>query len=499
MIAANDLDLLQAYLDRRLNDAETAALEVRLRAEPALAEALILLAREDAILTEWAKGVRALEESQADSAGTPEPATLPKPSRRRWFVIGTAIAASIAAAVLLFRIPSPSWDHAAPTVLAVLEEVQGDVYVVTAAGRVPAHAGQELFSGHELSTSGEGSFATVKYGADTHLELGADTRVSFDGQSGRRVVLEEGVLTGNRPDPADAPPMRLATPQTDALVHGKRFSFTTTSDATLVEMEDGSAYLTRRSDGTAVNLPAGFLVVSRSAPLKPRPLSPRVTRFRALIDEGMGPIQSLAWPRIPNTIASGGLDGTVRLWDLDEREPRLALHGHKRPVRGLAFAPDGSWLVSVSDEKPGHLQVWDAASGDERRTIKSPKGLLHSVAVSPNGRIIAAGGTLGKDIGEVRLWDAVTGQERGGWHAHVGEVVALAFSADGKWLATAGAKDNLASIWDAETWRESTPWPDTPSASRRSPSRRTAVLWRRRAAMAACGSGTWSAARNCGR
>src|SRR5206468_3634573 len=104
-----------------------------------------------------------------------------------WFLLGAAIAAGIAFVVLLLgHLRGPSWDNAAPVVLAVLEEVQGDVYVISPSGRVAAHAGQELFSGHELGTSGEGSFATVKYGADTQLELGADTRVSFQNQSGRR-------------------------------------------------------------------------------------------------------------------------------------------------------------------------------------------------------------------------------------------------------------------------------------------------------------------------
>jgi Tol biopolymer transport system component/ferric-dicitrate binding protein FerR (iron transport regulator) len=454
MISPTDLDLLQAYLDRRLGDSETAAVEVRLRAEPSLARTLILLAREEAILTEWAKGVRVLEETRAEEAPSHHAATSPGPNRRRWLVIGAAIAATVALAISLSLLRGPSWNPTTPVVLAVLEEVQGDVYVVSSGGRVPAQAGQELFSGHELDTSGEGSFAAVKYGADTHLELGADTHVGFDSQAGQRVVLTEGMLTGHRPAPPDAAPMRLATPQADVLVHGKRFSFTTTSDSTLVEMEDGSAYLTRRSDGKVVNLPAGSLVVSKGAPLKPRPLVPRVTKFRALIDEGTGPVLSLAWPRNGNTIASGGSDGTVRLWDLEEREVRLALHGHKRPVRSLAFGPDGSWLVGVSDEKPGHLRIWDTATGTERHVLKAPKGALQAVAVSPDGHTIASGGAAGKEIGEVRLWDAITGQDRGGWHAHLGEVIALAFSGDGKWLATAGNKDNLAKLWDLETRRE---------------------------------------------
>jgi len=449
MIAAADLDLLQAYLDCRLGEAETAALEARLLAEPALADALVTLAREEAVLTEWAKGVRALEHATGTAAG--DFATAGR-RVRRWLVIGSAVAAAAAVAAVATFLGGPALDRAGPAALAVLEEVHGEVYVIGAAGRVPAQSGQELFAGHELGTSGEESFATVKYGDDTRLELGGDTRVSFEGTAERRVVLEEGVLTGDRPAPAA--PMVLTTPHAEALVRGTHFYFTAAPDSTLVEMEDGRARLTRKSDGKAIDLPTGSLVVARNQPLKPRPLAARVTKFRAILEEGTGPVAALAWPRDGQTIITGDWDGTIKVWDVGEREVRRTLSGHKRPVRGLALAPGGSWLASVTDEKAGHLRVWDLAAGTERLTLKVPKGGLQAVAVSPDGKTIATGGGAGKDGGEVRLWDAVTGQDRGVLHGHVGEVVAVAFAPDGRLLAAAGSKDNVAKLWDLATLSE---------------------------------------------
>jgi len=457
MISAADLDLLQAYLDHRLDDAASVALEARLTAEPALAETLVALACEEAILSEWARGVRALQGTSRDDSPPADPLPAARPVRRRarpWLVIGSAVAAAAAVAALATFLGRPSWDVAAPAALAVLEEVQGDVYVVSPAGRVPAHAGQELFSGHELGTSGDESFAAVKYGDDTHLELGADPRVSFEGKSGRGVVLEEGVLTGERPGPANGPPMALTTPHADALVRGTHFSFSAARDSTLVEMEEGGVHVTRRSDGKAIDLKAGSVVVLRGEPLKPRPLTARVTQFRAVFDEVTGPVAALAWARDGQTIATGSADGNVKLWDVGEREVRLTLPGHRRPIRGLAYAPDGSWLVSVTDEKTGHLRTWDAVSGAARLTLKAPKGVLQVVAVSPDGTTIATGGSAGKDVGEVRLWDAATGDERGVLHGHAGEVVALCFAPDGRSLATAGSKDNLAKLWDLTALRE---------------------------------------------
>jgi hypothetical protein len=443
MISAADLELLESYLERRLAESETAALEARLVAEPALAEALVALAREEAILVEWARGVRAVEGVAAEAAA---------PRRWRWVLVGSAVAAAAALAALAIILPRPS-GTVPPAAMAVLDEVQGDVYVVGDAGRLPARPGQRLYSGHELATDGEESYAAVTFGADTHLELGGDTRVTFQGKDERRVVLEEGVLTGERPGRDGGPPMMLATPHADAVVRGSHFSFTTAPDSTLVEME-GGVFVRRRSDGKGIDLPGGSLMVVRGQPLKPRPLANRIVQYRASLDENAGPIRLMAWSRDGHTIATGGNDGLVRLWDVGEHEVRLSLTGHKRPLRGLALAPDDTRVVAVSDDKAAHLRSWDAASGEERLALKAPKGAFQAVAISPDGRTIATGGTAGKDVGEIRLYDAATGAERGVLHGHVGDVIALCFAPDGLTLASAGGKDNAIKLWVLAEQRE---------------------------------------------
>ena len=58
-------------------------------------------------------------------------------------------------------------------------------------------------------------------------------------------------------------------------------------------------------------------------------------------------------------LASGGDDGSVRIWDPATGQQRAALTGHVGPVMAVAIAPDGTWLASArrrvgADLGPGH-------------------------------------------------------------------------------------------------------------------------------------------------
>ena len=88
----------------------------------------------------------------------------------------------------------------------------------------------------------------------------------------------------------------------------------------------------------------------------------------------------------------GVADHTARLWDAATGKALATLEGHTGAVRSAAFSPDGTRVVTASDDKTARL--WDAASGKALATLEGHTGEVMLGGVQP-GRHAGGHGVLG--------------------------------------------------------------------------------------------------------
>jgi WD40 repeat protein/serine/threonine protein kinase len=160
-------------------------------------------------------------------------------------------------------------------------------------------------------------------------------------------------------------------------------------------------------------------------------------------------------------VASAGDDRTIRVWQARDRQDVAVLHGHTSCVTGLAFAPDGRRLASLSSRKVGAtagddtVRVWDVDPRATLPVLRGHKKTIYPVAYSPDGRWLASGSW----DGTVRLWDAATGEpcaallHPSATSLHPSFVSSLAFGPDGTWLVTGCFDETRLRIWDVATAR----------------------------------------------
>ncbi len=136
-------------------------------------------------------------------------------------------------------------------------------------------------------------------------------------------------------------------------------------------------------------------------------------------------------------------DGNLRLGSAPA-DP--VLYGHVGRVNSVSLRSDG--LEAASGGTDGTVRVWEMPTGKQLVTLLGHTDKVHCVAYHPGGMFLASAGS----DRTVRLWNAGTGEEVAVLSGHDGPIVALAFSPDGKSLASAG-DDKTILIWDMDTIR----------------------------------------------
>ena len=394
--------------------------------------------------------------------------------------------------------PPPA--QAAGALSPTVEAVSGVVWLVDGSGRTPARVGQAVRPEQTVRTEGGGSSASLTFADQTRLQLGAFTGVGFtdrsrtgagragdagSGGAGRRVLVESGTVVADvSPPPAGAAPMRVITPHAEVVVVGTVFNVTCAPQATHVSLDRGSVRVTRKSGGDTLDVRQGQCVIAGPAnvPFGVVP-APRVLRepLFAVRDLLVG---AAAVAPAGDRLAVADVNGTVRVldelgtavadlgpasqeatalaWSTDGSRLVVATRGRKvtafdaktwralpwvghvgSNVWSLAYSSDGTRLLAAGGDDPLHLdevKVRDAGAGEPAADWNPPAG-TRGVALSTDGRVIAAGTADGEVVG----WDVATRQERFRLRAQPrgSEVSCVAFSPDGALLAAGGADVNI--------------------------------------------------------
>jgi WD40 repeat protein len=112
----------------------------------------------------------------------------------------------------------------------------------------------------------------------------------------------------------------------------------------------------------------------------------------------------------------------------------------------LAVSPDGRIVATGSDD--GSARLWDIVSGHVVRSFGGHTAPVTSVVFSPDGRVLFTG-SLDKTV---KAWDVSTGKEIRRMMDHTNGVIGLAISPDGKTLLSRSL-DGTVSLWSLDDGR----------------------------------------------
>ncbi|MCW3053702.1 MAG: hypothetical protein JWN14_2872 [Chthonomonadales bacterium] len=159
-------------------------------------------------------------------------------------------------------------------------------------------------------------------------------------------------------------------------------------------------------------------------------------------------VEAVAFSSNGKLMATGGADGTVKIWDVRTSSILHSLPADRSWPYLLAFSPDSKVLALFLG--PGKAYLLDSSTGKRLRSLNHGSEPT-SIAFSPDSTTLALGGA----DESISLWNYRTGTHLRSIRAHIGWVGMLRFSAEGSLLACSGGEmsmgKQIAEIWNVRT------------------------------------------------
>ncbi|NXS48712.1 DAW1 factor, partial [Balaeniceps rex] len=140
-------------------------------------------------------------------------------------------------------------------------------------------------------------------------------------------------------------------------------------------------------------------------------------------------------------VATGSMDTTAKLWDIEKGEEIVTLSGHSAEIIALSFNTTGDRIITGSFDHT--VAVWDIGTGREQNVL---------MVMPTNNNVVARYELLQKNYPylSMQLWNALTGIHIATLTGHSDEILDVCFDYAGQRIATASA-DGSARVYNAET------------------------------------------------
>jgi WD40 repeat protein len=164
-------------------------------------------------------------------------------------------------------------------------------------------------------------------------------------------------------------------------------------------------------------------------------------------------------PTNSDVLATSGVDGTIKIWDLKTKKPPKVLKRHDKYIYSIAYSQDGKTIASASLD--GKIKIWTSKNGEPDYelvdTLNGNNGELYSLTFAnisksilleseaKNTLVLASGGANKA----VNIWHLNSSDMK-----HDLSVTSLDFSSDGESLLSGSIGENSIKLWNVKDKEE---------------------------------------------